>query len=261
MTVAIYKSGDVRVSVEGQSTQSGQWGSSGYSVSGLRFFVERGNNAIIVTQANDSSNRAAYKYSGSSGWAPPGSGGGWGGSGSTNDDLAPDYIRGSHKNGKNNYYGAKIDLTVDSHGNANAVVRYSDGRVQYQSGYYRDGNLYLDSTRFRTYRSSGGFTIEEVNNSRNKTVWGGDGWGGGSWNPDNSAGDAPSWIVGEFDGHNRYYNADINLTVRKDGYAVADVRFADGRRQTQVGNYRNGRLTLSGVGFKVSQSGNGFSTE
>lgn len=251
VTVEIYRSGDVTVSVTGQASQSGSWGSGGYSVGGLRFYVERGNNAIVVTQANDSSNRATYKYSGptsSSGWSKPSS-----------DDSPPDYLRGFHKSGKNSFYNAKVDLNVDLRGNASATVRYADGRVQYQSGFYRDGSLWLDDTRFRTYRSSGGFTIEEASNSRNRTVWGSDGWGG--VNPPDSGSSAPDWIVGEFDGHNRYYDADIHLTVRRDGYSVADVRFSDGRRQTQTGTFRDGRLTLNGVGFKVSRAGSGFSTE
>ena len=259
VTVEIFRGGDVTIAVEGQKSQSGQWGSGGYSVSGLRFFVERGNSGIIVTQANDPSNKATYKYVGSGGW---GGGGGTGGGGNVGNDTPPDYLRGFHSGGRNDYYRATIDLNVDSRGNASATIRFDDGKRQNQSGYYRDNRLFLNNVRFRTYELRGGFAIEQDDNSRNKTTWS-KGGGGGGWTSGGGGGgvDAPDWIVGEFDGYNRHYDADINLTVRRDGYAVADVRFRNGKRQTQTGNYRNDRLTLSGVGFSVKKTGNGFTTE
>lgn len=48
---------------------------------------------------------------------------------------------------------------------------------------------------------------------------------------------APSWVVGEFSGHNRSYNADVTMTIERNGQAKAEIRFDDGRRQTQTGRF------------------------
>lgn len=255
VTIDISRGGDVEITVQGQAMQRGTWDGRGFSVTGVRFFVESARRGITVIQASDPGNKATY---GRIGESNGGSGGGWIPPGQDNGDI-PSWLQGNHTGGRNDYYDATIDLNVEGNGNARATVRFDSGRRQTQTGYYRDGVLTLDGIRFRTGSSGRGFFIEQIGQSRNRTNWN-SGWGGsggGDWNN----GNAPSWAVGEFSGHNRFYDADIELDVDRNGRAVATIRYADGRRQTQTGYVNGTRLTLDKAGFTIRQNGNGFTCE
>lgn len=258
VTVDISRDGDVEVSVQGQSMQRGMWGSRGFSITGMQFYVESGRNSIIVTQANDPKNKATYARIGESnggngGWRPP-----------TNNGDVPSWLVGFHSGGRNDYYDADVDLNVERNGNARATVKFDNGRRQTQTGYYRDGYLTLDNVRFNVSSQGRGMTIQQRDQSRNRTVWGGNfGGGGGTWTGGggNNSGNAPSWAVGDFSGYNRFYDADIDLDITRSGSATATVRHRDGKRQTQRGTVNGNRLTLDGAGFNIRQHGNGITVE
>lgn len=173
--------------------------------------------------------------------------------------------------------------------NADVQARFSDrGRVelrilsrrtrdvQYIRGTYDDSNKTLsaegkifivtktgDKLQFRESKNSTN-TFEMVPTNLGNIDWG-SGWdtGGSGWGSGGSGGGAiiqrpPSWLVGEFDGYNRRMDADINLKVNALGVVTASIRYANGRRVTELGAYRNGQFSIGKTWYTVSQIDNGL---
>jgi hypothetical protein len=65
----------------------------------------------------------------------------------------------------------------------------------------------------------------------------------------------PSWAIGTFQGHNRKYNSDVELTITPSGQVYT---VAGGRRFN--GTFNGRTLDLQGNRFEVERSGNGLTT-
>jgi hypothetical protein len=66
---------------------------------------------------------------------------------------------------------------------------------------------------------------------------------------------APNWLVGTFRGYNQTYGQDVEMRIFSDGDVKAKILSSN---LEILGNYRNGRITLSGKDFDVRREGNGF---
>ncbi|MFN8219231.1 MAG: hypothetical protein U0S12_03755 [Fimbriimonadales bacterium] len=155
--IVVFGHGDVEVTVEGQNMRRGFWGSGGYSVNGLAYYVESARDGIKVTQSTDPKNKAIYAKSGGfPGWYPQGWDGGQnpGWQDRPTGRSAPS--AGVAENGRN------FDLTVSQDGKAKAYVKFDDGRRENQSGRVDSNQMTLASARFNIRQSGNGFEAVEV---------------------------------------------------------------------------------------------------
>lgn len=177
--------------------------------------------------------------------------------------------------GYSSYYRSDVQMRFNgSRVDVRIVPR--NGSVKYQRGSYNEssGTLTIEGVVFMVRKSGDVVKVRESKNSLNtydlypknlgNVDWGssggsgGSGWGnvGGGDNDNIDAQRPPSWAVGSFDGYNRLYDSDIQLTITNNGQVTARIRSNNGDRTTQYGVYRNGRISLSNVWFDVSRSDN-----
>ncbi|MCC7433073.1 MAG: hypothetical protein IT363_00190 [Methanoregulaceae archaeon] len=170
---------------------------------------------------------------------------------------------------------------------ADVYARFSDGGrvelriasrrtrdIRYQRGTYDEGNkrISAEGTIYMVTKVGDKLQLREAKNSTNtfelvprnlgNIDWG-SGWDTGGWGSGGTGGGAiiqrpPSWLVGEFDGYNRKMDADINLKVNSVGVVTASIRYANGRRVTELGAYRNGQFSIGKTWYQASQIENGL---
>jgi hypothetical protein len=229
-----------------RDTQTGSVNGSRMQLENTEFNLTRSFNGVRVTQTDDSSNAATYRRTG-------GGGGG--------DDFDPDPPTGETPfwavgrfYGYNSRYGAEIEIDISRNGNARARARFNDGRETTQTGTLRGSRLILDSIGFRVTRTGDGFravqddgtTVDYARSRRPRPPH----------DPDQT--DIPSWVKGSFRGYNSLYDADIDLTITNSGSATANIRFRNGKRETQTGLVRDTVLTLKGFEFTLTRTARGF---
>lgn len=68
----------------------------------------------------------------------------------------------------------------------------------------------------------------------------------------------PRWLEGTFRGYDRKYEARITLTIDRDGSVSSQIRHSDGKRESQRGQYRNGKINIGGHPFWVNRTERGI---
>lgn len=183
--------------------------------------------------------------------------------------------------GYSSYYRSEVQMRFNgSRVDVRIVPR--NGTVKYQRGSFSEGSgtLTIEGVVFMIRRNGDSLRVRESKNSLNSydlvrknlgnvdwgAGWGGSGdsgWGnvgdGGSDN-DGVGQRPPSWMTGEFNGYNRLYDSDINLTVSNNGSVTARIRSNNGQRTTQYGVYRDGRFSLGGTWFEAARTDDGIRT-
>lgn len=251
--IVVFGHGDVEVTVEGQNMRRGFWGSGGYSVNGLAYYVESARDGIKVTQSTDPKNKAIYAKSGGfPGWYPQG----WDGGQNPGWQDRPTWAIGSFS-GRSRKWACNFELTVSQDGKAKAYVKFDDGRRENQSGRVDSNQMTLASARFNIRQSGNGFEAAEVGDSGNVIRFS-RGFGSGNsgdwdWNQA-----VPNWAVGNFSGRSRTWECNFDLRVSSDGRARATVRFDDGRTVSQSGDVAGNRMRLDKAEFTIRRSGSGF---
>ena len=251
--IVVFGHGDVEVTVEGQNMRRGFWGSGGYSVNGLAYYVESARDGIKVTQSTDPKNKAIYAKSGGfPGWYPQG----WDGGQNPGWQDRPTWAIGSFS-GRSRKWACNFELTVSQDGKAKAYVKFDDGRRENQSGRVDSNQMTLASARFNIRQSGNGFEAAEVGDSGNVIRFS-RGFGSGNsgdwdWNQA-----VPNWAVGNFSGRSRTWECNFDLRVSSDGRARATVRFDDGRTVSQSGDVAGNRMRLDKAEFTIRRAGSGF---
>lgn len=76
-----------------------------------------------------------------------------------------------------------------------------------------------------------------------------------TYTPPQSGGYVPAWAIGSFDGHNAKYDADVRMTIQRDGRMTALVQ-----GQTVTGWVNGSVLHVDSAVFTLEQVTNGFMT-
>lgn len=251
ISLSIQSNGNVEMTIAkgSESTRlQGKFAGSTMTAGGQKYNVERTDEGMKTYEVGSPRNMVSYERVG----------GGWGGGGSNgNWSNPPDWMEGTFT-GYNRKYDVNITLTVSRDGRASAQSKGSNGRLQTQSGGYRNGDLFLDDIRFDTAKQGKGFVMTQANDRGNRvefTRGPGGGSGGGSTGDYSNP---PSWMQGTFSGYNRQYDTNVTLTVLNNGRATAVVKSSGGRTQFQSGGHRGGDIYLDNIRFSVSRQDNGL---
>jgi hypothetical protein len=168
----------------------------------------------------------------------------------------PDWAVGAW-NGRNRKIRANLTLHISRRGNARLTYVYAGGRQEIQTGTVRGDTLSLGDNRYEISRASArDLKVVQANDPTNSVTYRRV-RDRGDWDIVESE-SSPSWAVGRFKGFNNKYNEDIELTIERNGSAVAQIRHRDGKRETQTGSFKNDRLVLSGHEFVLTRNGNGL---
>ena len=231
ISLSISDLGEVKaVTTKGRSakSQTGRIRDGKMLLDGASFSIERAEDGFVITQTDNRRNSTRFRRVEDSGT----------------------WCVGSFT-GYNSRYSANIIIDLNEDGRATAQVR-SSRSAQTQTGFLRDSVLTLDNIRFDVSKTRDGFRLVQISDRSNSCEYRRVGEGG------MGSDSLPSWLVGAFDGYNSNYDSYVFLSVSSAGNAIARVTDRDGRAQIQKGGYRNGRLVLDEVSFRVSSELSGI---
>ncbi len=168
------------------------------------------------------------------------------------------------------------DITMRFGDRGQVEARFMSRRtrdIKFQRGTFDGGRISMEGTIYLVTRRGENLELRESKNSTNLFElrpggvnvnwpnWGSGNNQGSGWGNSNIGQRPPDWAVGEFDGYNRRLDADINLKVTPAGITTATFRYANGRRQTQVGIYRDNQFSLGNTWYAMRRTDSGFSAE
>src|SRR5262249_6798792 len=146
-------------------------------------------------------------------------------------------------------YRVYQEIQISSRGDVTVYSKGRDGNVTRTTGVYRDARIYIENRSYHPQPTGNGFRITQVEDSDNKVDYRrgpssqidtGEGGNGGG---DRANGQRPpSWLVGRFRGYNRKYRVDVELDITRRGEVTSNNRYDSGKRETETGYYRDGKL-------------------